>query len=87
MTEVESHANLGTLTSSDSDADDNVGTSGRATSSAKIRRRVSRSPSTGHESPPKRRRLARVRPSSPEESDGNLLDEVNEAGNNSVGTC
>ena len=81
VTEVESHANHGTPTSSDSD--DNIGTSGRATSLVKIRRRVSRSPSTGHESPPKRRRLARVRPSSPEESDDNLLDEVNEAGNNS----
>jgi hypothetical protein len=85
VTEVESHANLGTPTSSDSD--DNIGTSERATSSVKNRRRVSRSPSTGHESPPKRRRLARVRPSSPEESDDNLLDEVNEAGNNSVDTC
>ena len=85
VTEVESHASPGTLTSSDSD--DNVGTSGRVTSSVKIRRHVSRSPSTGHdESPPKRRRLARVRPSSPEESDDNLLDEVNESGNNSVGT-
>jgi hypothetical protein len=80
VTEVESHANHGTPTSSDSD--DNVGTSGRATSSAKIRRHVSRSPSTGHEPPPKRRRLAKVRPSSPEESDDNLLDEVNEAGDN-----
>ena len=85
MTEVESHANRGTRTSSD--PDDDIGTSGRATSSVKIRRRVSRSPSTGHESPPKRRRLARVRPSSPEESDDNMLDEVNEAGNNSVDTC
>ena len=85
VTEVESHANHGTPTSSDSD--DNIGTSGRATSSFKIRHRVSRSPSTEHESPPKRRRLARVRPSSPEESDDNLLDEVNEAGNNSVDTC
>jgi hypothetical protein len=85
VTEVESHANHGTPTSSDSD--DNVGTSGRATSSVKIRRHVSRSPSTGHESPPKRRRLARIRPSSPEESDDNLLDEVNEAGKNSVDTC
>jgi hypothetical protein len=85
VTEVESHANHGTPTSSDSD--DNVGTSGRATSSVKIRRHGSRSPSTGHESPPKRRRLARVRPSSPEESDDNMLDEVNEAGNNSVDTC
>jgi hypothetical protein len=84
VTEVESHANHGTPTSSDSD--NNVGTSGRATSSVKIRRQVSRSPSTEHESPPKRRRLARVRPSSPEESDDNLLDEVNESGNNSVGT-
>jgi len=88
VTEVESHANHGSPISSD--LDDNVGTSGRATSSVKIRRHVSRSPSTGHESfesPPKRRRLARVRPSSPEESDDNLLDEVNEAGNNFVYTC
>jgi hypothetical protein len=84
VTEVKSHANPRTPTFSDSD--DNVGTSGRATSSAKIRRHVSRSPSTGDESPPKRRRLARVRPSSPEESDDNLLDEVDEAGNNSVDT-
>ena len=84
VTEVESHANHGTPISSDSD--DNVGTSGRATSPVKIRRHVSRSPSTGRESPPKRRRLARVRPSSPEESDDNLLDEVNESGNNFVGT-
>jgi hypothetical protein len=84
-TEVESHANHGTPTSSDSD--DNVGTSGRGTSSVKIRRHVPRSPSTGDESPPKRRRLAKVRPSSPEESDDNMLDEVNEAGNNSVDTC
>jgi len=84
VTEVESHANHGTSTSSDSD--DNVGTSGITTSPVKIRRHVSRSPSTGHESPPKRRRLARVRPSSPEESDDNLLDEVNEAGNNLVDT-
>lgn len=75
--EVDSHPNHGTPTSSDSD--DNVGTSGRAMPSVKIRRNVSRSPSIGHESPPKRRRLARVRPSSPEESDDNLLDEVNEA--------
>ena len=84
VTEVESHANHGTPTSSNSD--DDIGTSGRATSSVKFRRHVSRSPSTEHESPPKRRRLARVRPSSPEESDDNLLDEVNEAGNNFVGT-
>ena len=85
VTEAESHANHGTPTSSDSD--NNIGTSRRATSSVKIRRHGSRSPSTGHESPSKRRRLVRVRPSSPEESDDNLLDEVNEAGNNSVDTC
>lgn len=84
VTEAESHANHGTPTSSDSD--DNVGMSRRATPSVKIRRHGSRSPSTGHESPPKRRRLVRVRPSSPEEFDDNLLDEVNEAGNNSVDT-
>ena len=84
VTKVKSHANHRTPTLSDSD--DNVGTSGRATPSAKIRHHVSRSPSTEGESPPKRRRLARVRPSSPEESDDNLLDEVDEAGNNSVDT-
>lgn len=83
VTKVESHANHGTPTS---DSDDNVGTSGKATSSVKIRHHVSRSPSTEHESPPKRRRLTRVRPSSPEESDDNLLEEVNEEGNNSVDT-
>jgi hypothetical protein len=83
--EVESHADHGTSTFSDSD--DNVGTNGRATSSVKIKRHVSRSPSTEHESPPKRRRLARgARPSSPEESD-NLLDEVNEAGNSFIEPC
>ena len=77
--EVESHADHGTSTFSDSD--DSIGTNRRATSSVKIKRHFSRSPSTEHESPPKRRRLARgTRPSSPEESD-NLLDEVNEAGN------
>lgn len=84
VTEVESHADHGTPTPSDSG--DNVGTSGRATSSVKIRHHVSRSPSMGHESPPKRRRLARIRPSSPEESDDDLLNEVNEAGNNSADT-
>lgn len=84
VTEVESHANHVTPTSSDSD--DSIGTSGRATSSVKLRRHVSRSPSMGHESPPKRRRLARIRPSSPEESDDNLLNEVNEAGNNFTDT-
>jgi hypothetical protein len=83
-TEDKYHANHRTPTFSDSDG--NVGTSGRATSSAKIRRPVSRSPSTEHETPPKRRRLARVRPLSPEESDDNLLDEVDEAGNYCVDT-
>jgi hypothetical protein len=83
--EVESHADHGTATFSDSD--DSVGTNRRATSSSKIKRHVSRSPSSEHESPPKRRRLARgVRPSSPEESD-NLLDEVNEAGNYPIKPC
>ncbi len=85
VTEVESHDNHGTPTSTDSD--DNIGTNRRATSSVKIKRRVSRSPSTELESPSKRRRLARVRPSSPEESDDNLLDEVNEAGNHSIEPC
>jgi hypothetical protein len=83
--EVESHADLGTATFSDSD--DGVDTNRRGTSSSKIKRHVSRSPSSEHESPPKRRRLARgVRPSSPEESD-NLLDEVNEAGNYPIKPC
>jgi hypothetical protein len=83
--EVESHDDHGTSTLSDSD--DNVGTNRRATSSVKIKRHVSRSPSTEHESPPKRRRLARgARPSSPEESD-NLLDEVNEAGDSFIQPC
>jgi len=85
VTEVESHADHGTPISSDSD--DDAGTNRRTTSSVKIRRCVSRSPSTEHESPPKRRRLARVRPSSPEESDDNLLDEVDEAGNHFIGPC
>jgi hypothetical protein len=84
VTKVKSHAS--NRTSASSDSDENVGTSGRASSSAKARRRVSRSPSTEGESPPKRRRLARVRPSSLEESDDNLLDEVDEAGNYSVNT-
>jgi hypothetical protein len=83
--EVESHADHGTSTSSDSD--DSVGTNRRATSSVKVKRHVSRSPSTEQESPPKRRRLARgARPSSPEESD-DLLDEVNEAGNYFIESC
>ena len=83
--EVESHADHRTVTISDSD--DSVDTNRRSTSSSKIKRHVSRSPSSEHESPPKRRRLARgVRPSSPEESD-NLLDEVNEAGNYPINPC
>jgi hypothetical protein len=85
VTEVESHADLGTPISSDSD--DDAGTNRRTASSVKFRRRVSRSPSTEHESSPKRRRLARVRPSSPEESDNNLLDEVDETGNHSIRPC
>lgn len=87
--EVEMHADHGTLTASTfSDSDDGVDTNRIATSSATIKRRISRSPSTDsteHGSPPKRRRLARgVRPSTPDEPD-DLLDEVNEEGNYSIG--
>jgi hypothetical protein len=76
--EVESHADHGTSTSSDSS--DSMGTNQRASLSTKRNHPVSRSQSTEFESPPKRRRLAKgIRPSSPEEPD-DLLGEVNEAG-------
>jgi hypothetical protein len=65
-------------TSMSSDLDENIGINRRATS-IKIKRPVAHSPSTEPESSPKRRRLARVRPSTPEESD-DLLGEVDEAG-------
>jgi hypothetical protein len=86
--EVEPHTNHETTTFSD--PDDSVDTNRRATSSVKIKRHVSRSPSTDsmeRGSPTKRRRLARgVRPSSSEEPD-NLLDEVDEAGNYFIEPC
>ena len=82
--EVESH--VGHDTSNFSDPDESVRTNRRTMSPIKIKRPVARSPSTEPESPPKRRRLARVRPLSPEESD-NLLDEVDEAGNYFVELC
>jgi hypothetical protein len=87
--EVESHADRGvSKVSISSDLDDDVGTNRKATSSVKIRRHVSRSPSTELESPLKRRRLARgARPSSPLEESDNLLDEVDEGGNHSIGPC
>jgi hypothetical protein len=76
--EVESHVGKDTPISSDSD--EGVSANRRTVSPIKTKRPLARSPSTEPESPPKRRRLARVRPSSPEESD-NILDEVDEAGN------
>ncbi|KAI0302160.1 hypothetical protein BC826DRAFT_987567 [Russula brevipes] len=73
--EAELDSDNGTSTSSN--LDESIGINRRATST-KIKRPVAHSPSTEPESSPKRRRLARVRPSTPEESD-DLLGEVNEA--------
>jgi|SRR5712671_2096363 len=81
---VESQADYGTSTHSSSGEE--IGTNRRATSSKEDKPPVPRSPSTESEPLPKRRRLARVRPSSPEETD-DLLGEVNEAGNCSIEPC
>jgi hypothetical protein len=83
--EVKSLADHGMSTSSDSE--DSVDTNRRSSPSTKIKRPISRSPSTELDSPPKRRRLAKgIRPSSPEESD-DLLGEVNETGESCFESC
>jgi hypothetical protein len=81
--EVRPFADRGTSTASTSNnSDDSIESNRRESPLTKMKRPVSRSPSTelGLDSPPKRRRLAKgTRPSSPEEPD-DLLGEVNEAG-------
>lgn len=78
VTEVESHADHDT--SSSSDSEESLSANRRAMSSIKTKRPIARSLSAEPGSLPKRRRLARgIRPSTPEESD-DLLGEVDEAG-------
>jgi hypothetical protein len=85
VTEVESHADHDT--SSSSDSEESLSANRRAMSSIKTKHPVARSPSAEPESPPKRRRLARgIRPSTPEISD-DLLGEVDEAGNYFTELC
>jgi hypothetical protein len=79
VTEIESHTDHDT--SSSSDSEESLSATRRAMSSVNAKRSIARSPSTEPESSPKRRRLARgIRPSSPEESD-DLLGEIDETGN------
>ena len=69
-------------TSTSNNSDDSIELNRRASPSTKMKRPISRSPSTelDLDSHPKRRRLAKgTRPSSPEEPD-DLIGEVNEAG-------
>jgi hypothetical protein len=78
VTEVESHADHDT--SSSSDSEESLSANRRAMSSIKIKRPIARSQSAEPESLPKRRRLARgIRPSTPEEYD-DIRGEVDEAG-------